>query len=65
MNAWWEPVPYTLPGPTFPAAWEIVLDTSSHVAPQGTHPIVRAGEVVELPPRSTMILRQTPEDASA
>lgn len=63
MNAWWEPVPYTLPGPLFPERWEIVVDTSSHVAPSGTHPRVHAGEVLEVPARSTVILRQVPEGA--
>lgn len=63
MNAWWEPVPYTLPGPTFPAEWEVVVDTSSHVAPSGSHPRVRAGDVLELPARSTVVLRQVPEGA--
>ncbi len=63
MNAWWEPVPYTLPGPTFPAEWEVVVDTSSHVAPDGTRPRVRAGDVLELPARSTVVLRQVPEGA--
>ncbi|UBH25662.1 glycogen debranching protein GlgX [Micrococcus porci] len=58
MNAWWEPVPYTLPGPLFPGEWEIVVDTSSHVAPAGTRPHVVAGEVIEVPGRSTMILRE-------
>ena len=60
MNAWWEPVPYTLPGPLFPEEWEIMVDTSSHVAPHGTRPHVHAGEVLEVPARSTMILRQVP-----
>ena len=63
MNAWWEPVPYTLPGPLFPEEWEIMVDTSSHVAPHGTRPHVHAGEVLEVPARSTMILRQVPEGA--
>ena len=63
MNAWWEPVPYTLPGPLFPEEWEIMVDTSSHVAPRGTRPHVHAGEVLEVPARSTMILRQVPEGA--
>ena len=63
MNAWWEPVPYTLPGPTFPAEWEVVVDTSSHVAPSGSHPRVRAGDVLEVQARSTVVLRQVPEGA--
>ena len=63
MNAWWEPVPYTLPGPTFPAEWEVVVDTSSHVAPSGAHPRVRAGDVLEVQARSTVVLRQVPEGA--
>ncbi len=63
MNAWWEPVPYTLPGPLFPETWEVVVDTSSHVAPSGSRPRVRAGEVLEVPARSTVILRQVPEGA--
>ena len=63
MNAWWESVPYTLPGPTFPAEWEVVVDTSSHVAPSGSHPRVRAGDVLEVQARSTVVLRQVPEGA--
>ena len=33
------------------------------VAPDGTRPRVRAGDVLELPARSTVVLRQVPEGA--
>ena len=63
MNAWWESVPYTLPGPFFPGRWEIVVDTSADLAATqaphaGERPVVEAGQVLDLPPRSTVILRQ-------
>ena len=64
MNAWWEPVPYTLPGPFFPGEWEVVVDTSGAFDPEGLRggaehgPHVTAGQVLDLPPRSTVVLRQ-------
>ncbi|MDY6056160.1 glycogen debranching protein GlgX [Micrococcus sp.] len=62
MNAWKDAVPYTLPGPFFPGSWEVVLDTSGEVAPAGTRPHVHAGDVIEVPGRSTVILRELLED---
>ncbi|MDO5634333.1 MAG: glycogen debranching protein GlgX [Micrococcus sp.] len=67
MNAWWEPVPYTLPGPFFPGEWEVMVDTSATLSGEpgeaasgesGQRRHVHAGEVLEVPARSTVILRQ-------
>ncbi|XNY99445.1 glycogen debranching protein GlgX [Micrococcus luteus] len=64
MNAWWESVPYTLPGPFFPGEWEVVVDTSGTLDPEGLRggsasgPRVEAGQVLDLPARSTVVLRQ-------
>ncbi|NUL46094.1 glycogen debranching protein GlgX [Cellulosimicrobium funkei] len=54
LNAYWEPVEYTLPGEPFPAAWDLVVDTADAT------PDVQefaAGDKVTVPGRGIVILQ--------
>ena len=53
VNAWWEPVAFSLPDVGRPADWQVELDTYD---PQRTA-AVTAGDPVTVGPRSVIVLR--------
>jgi glycogen operon protein len=53
VNAWWEPLTFCVPGGLAPRPWEIVCDSFD---PARTG---RAGQQVEVGPRSAVVLRCT------
>ena len=54
MNAWSEPVTYTLPEVDWGKAWEVVLDTSGHKAEK--RELVAARDSVPVEARSLVVL---------
>ncbi|REE03769.1 glycogen debranching protein GlgX [Citricoccus muralis] len=54
LNAYWEPVEYTLPGEPFPDAWDLVVDTAD-ATPDTTE--FSAGDRISVPGRGIVILR--------
>ncbi|NUL48305.1 glycogen debranching protein GlgX [Cellulosimicrobium funkei] len=54
LNAYWEPVEYTLPGEPFPASWELVVDTAD-ATPDVTE--FSAGDRISVPGRGIVILQ--------
>jgi isoamylase len=56
FNARAEPVSFRLPGPAYAAGWEQVVDTAGRPdAPQ-----LRPGAVVDVPARTSLVLRAEP-----
>jgi isoamylase len=56
VNAWWEPLGFTIPACRPDATWHAEIDTYDPVAP-ATAPQVRAGDPVTVGPRSVMVLK--------
>ncbi|MEO9247709.1 glycogen debranching protein GlgX [Citricoccus nitrophenolicus] len=54
LNAYWEPVEYTLPGEPFPASWDLVVDTAD-ATPDITE--FSAGDRISVPGRGIVILQ--------
>ncbi|VXB66900.1 glycogen debranching protein GlgX [Citricoccus sp. K5] len=54
LNAYWEPVEYTLPGEPFPDSWDLVVDTAD-ATPDTTE--FSAGDRISVPGRGIVILR--------
>ncbi|WMY78063.1 glycogen debranching protein GlgX [Citricoccus sp. I39-566] len=54
LNAYWEPVEYTLPGEPFPASWDLVVDTAD-ATPDITD--FSAGDRISVPGRGIVILQ--------
>jgi isoamylase len=54
VNAWWEPLSFTLPACRPEAAWQAEIDTYD---PAATAPQRRAGDQVTVSPRSVVVLK--------
>ncbi|GAA1680817.1 glycogen operon protein GlgX homolog [Citricoccus zhacaiensis] len=54
LNAYWEPVEYTLPGEPFPDSWDLVVDTAD-ATPDTTE--FSAGDRISVPGRGIVILQ--------
>ncbi|WP_413543921.1 glycogen debranching protein GlgX [Citricoccus nitrophenolicus] len=54
LNAYWEPVEYTLPDEPFPGAWDLVVDTAD-ATPDITE--FSAGDRISVPGRGVVILQ--------
>jgi glycogen operon protein len=55
FNGHHEPLPFTLPGPDFGEAWEVVVDTTDWDVPE-PRPVVAAKSTVEVAARSAQLL---------
>jgi isoamylase len=57
VNAWWEPLDFTLPGTRAQAAWHDEIDSYDPAAPARSGPADRrAGDSVTVGPRSVIVL---------
>ncbi|MGO9293382.1 MAG: glycogen debranching protein GlgX [Streptosporangiaceae bacterium] len=58
VNAWWEPLEFTVPATRPEAAWQVVVDTFDPAAPGGpAAPAAwRAGDPITIGPRSLAVL---------
>ncbi len=59
FNGYYEPLPFTLPGPDFGESWEVVVDTMVWDIPE-PRPVVAAKSTVEVAARSAQLLVQVP-----
>jgi isoamylase len=57
INAWHEPITFTLPDPVYAPGWRTVLDTADPQPPAPTQPGLAPGEEVEVAERSLRVLR--------
>jgi isoamylase len=57
VNAWWEPLDYTLPATREQAAWRAEIDTYRLAPPASAPASQRAGERITVGPRSVVALR--------
>jgi isoamylase len=57
VNAWWEPLDFTLPATREQAAWQAEIDTYQLAAPAGPAATGRAGERITAGPRSVVALK--------
>ena len=57
VNAWWEPLAFTLPATKEQAAWRAEIDTYDATVPGGPAKPVAAGDQVTVGPRSVVVLR--------
>jgi isoamylase len=69
VNAWWEPLSFTIPSTSPDHRWETEIDTFDLTAPASTGPVPAvAGPVVAGPvvagPRSIVVLRSSPPGGS-
>jgi isoamylase len=64
FNANREPVTFTVPGPRFGAAWDVLIDTAAPAPRPATEPPVTlpSGQRVAVDGRSLMVLRGTEGD---
>jgi len=64
MNAHHEPIPFTIPPKRWGTGWEVEVSTAPlPVAGDEPPPPCKPGDVVDLPGRSTLVLRATIADA--
>jgi isoamylase len=56
VNAWWEPLEFTLPATRAASAWHAELDTYDPARPAATA-VFRAGGQLTVGPRSIVVLR--------
>src|SRR5262249_23810076 len=59
FNAHYEPLAFTLPGPDFGEAWEVVVDTVDWDVPE-PRPVVAAKSTIELAARTARLLVEVP-----
>jgi glycogen operon protein len=64
LNAHWEPVPFTLPGVQWEAAWEAVLDSRDAV-PRPRPGRLKGGQVLPVDGRTVVVLRLVPRAAGS
>jgi isoamylase len=57
VNAWWEPLDFTLPATREQAAWQAEIDTYRLTAPASAPATHRAGERITAGPRSVVALK--------
>ena len=57
VNAWWEPLAFTLPATKEQAAWHAEIDTYDATVPGGPAKPAAAGDQVTVAPRSVVVLR--------
>jgi isoamylase len=57
INAWHEPITFTLPDPDYAPSWRTVLDTADPQPPAPAQPDLAAGAEVEVAGRSLRVLR--------
>jgi isoamylase len=58
VNAWWEPLEFTLPATREQAAWQAEIDTYDLAAPAGSTAVARrAGDRLTAGPRSVVVLK--------
>jgi glycogen operon protein len=64
VNSWWEPLSFTLPGPSFGAEWWPLVDTASGLASAGEAggDPVAAGGTVSVQGRALVLLRDRRAD---
>ena len=63
VNAWWEPLGFTIPAARAGPAWQTAIDTYDPTRPATAAPL-RAGDQLTVGPRSVAVLRG-PRPASA
>jgi glycogen operon protein len=56
VNAWWEPLDFTIPAPRPERMWQAEIDSYDPGRPGGTAPL-RAGDQLTVDPRSVVVLR--------
>ncbi len=58
LNSHWDKLSFLLPATSTNAKWEVIIDSSTQDITAGNR-IVDAGEPIEIPGRSTTLLRQS------
>jgi isoamylase len=59
VNAWWEPLAFTLPATKERAAWRAEIDTYDATVPGSSAKPAAAGDQVTVGPRSVVVLRDS------
>jgi isoamylase len=62
VNAWWEPLDFTLPATRENAAWHLEVDTYDPAASGRSAPAQAAGQCVTVGPRSVLVLSDPRRD---
>jgi isoamylase len=57
VNAWWEPLDFTLPDTRPQAGWQVEIDSYDPAQPDDAAAPRKAGDIVTVGPRSVVVLR--------